>query len=673
MSLTPWLPVVRKIKDGETVDQNTVNVPIDQLTQREQHLYEKFEELTGKSVLTSFGQPVHPDETLNLGELSIVYFKSDTRGAGLSKGLTGFSSSQSSSMFTPNDSNYIFGLVKTVYPQTKTADLYTEGLCELSVDLDHATYGLIQKNAAGEVEPFNVGPYFLSSKVRGKITQDPSGIPVYVGYAISKRKFLLHTNVDEFSQFFINYRYNVLDRVAGIPVLDQGLWSIASSDTSKLGWVAAADSGVTSPEGALFYYNIPGLSALLDSEAITYDQALEDSERLEASELGKYLPPVPANFIQLYQDGKLLRYNNTFDTAGIYSVNEYGLWWHASVDGLQPWADNYPEAGPADWEGIKIAVSAYRKRFFVSFSKFNPALRTQLVSSLTPYDTLVNKPSNFIKFYNKENPSETAVAGDLLVDVEANISSSGVTDNTDFTYTSTIDPAYTANRAIAALKYSKPDGEFKAVVTPIVAKIVEGSGVTISEQLPANSGVWQISATQGLVGQVDSIEPINSRLEFKELTSYIKLPVASTTPYGLIGKIVLPKGYINNRDLRLVFHMFGDVDVLNTSTNRNVALQFQYSSISALNGAAPTSYNIVNTAKYAPLVNPVEFAILPTGGYTAYTSRRVTHVDFTIPAAFVSEDSIVNFKILRVATGSTNNSYLGNVGIIATYWEIAAN
>jgi hypothetical protein len=670
MSLTPWLPIVRKIKDGEAVDQSTVNVPIDQLAQREQHLYDKFEELSGKSVLISFGQPIHPDETFNTGELLLTYFKSDQAGAGLARGVTGFSSSASSSMFTPKDSNYIFGLVKAVYTKTKTADLYTEGLCELEVDLDDSNLGLIQKDAQGNVETFAAGPYFLSSKVPGKITRDPSGIPVYVGYALTKRKFLLHTNVDEFSQFFINYRYNVLDRVAGVPVLDNENWTITSPDRNKLGWINAEDASVISPDGATFYYNIPGLSALTDSSSQNYDAALTDSERLEAAELNKYLPPVPANFIQLYINGTLASYNNTFDSNGVYSVNPYGLWWHTNVDGTQPWASSYPlDKTPADWAEIKATVTGDRKKLFASFSKFNPALRTQLVSSLSPHDTLTNRPSNFIKFYSKENPSEVAVAGDLLFDVDPVISNKGVTDNTDLTYPENISSAYTANRALAGIVYSKSEGVFKAAVTPVVAKLIQGTGVTLSEQSP-NSGIWLVSASQGLVGQVDSIEPINSRLEFLGLTSYIKLPPPSTTPYGLIGKIILPKGYVNNRSLRLVFHVFGDTPLLNTAINRTVALQFQYSVVSALADVSSTSYNLVNNITYAPEVNPVEFTLVQGNAYSAYSSLRITHADLTIPAGFVGEDSVINFKILRTATGTTNTSYLGNIGLIATYWEI---
>lgn len=808
MSITPWLPIVRKIKDGEAVDQATVNVPIDQLTQREQHLYEKFEELQGKSVLISFGQPIHPGETLVQNELNLVYFKSDNNGEGVARGLTGFSSDTSSNMFSPNNSNYTFGLTKVIYPKTRTADIYTEGLCELHVDLDDPVRGLIQKQSGGNRETFAVGPYYLSAKDNGKITRDPSGIPVYVGYAISKRKFLLHTNVDEFSQFFINYRYHVLDRVAGIPSKsDSNIWSITTtsfnspptyvadsgsvagvtvSNTStayegyilgvdannattlvkvdhdvytievttggvptaakfkisseknnqdieqtnvgldadkvlfvdtnlnnnlklnftgstnftlgskwtlsvynyknRLGWIPVGDTNTAKPVGAKFFYNIPPESQMLldtglDTQLISdgqSDSQVVNFERDEALELNKYLPPIPANFVQLYINGALIRYSDIYDVDGMYSINEYGLWWHSDKDGEQPWSSEYPTnsttGSPHNWaDDIKPDLEASRKNIFLSFSKFNPALRTQLVSSLTAFNLEGNtNASNFIKFYTKEGETyKGSHTGDLFVDIDAQIDVAGYTDNANFTYPLNTAETYTSNRAIAALKYSKPEGKFKAATTSVVARLLGTGGITVTEQTPG-TGVWSINyAAQGSSGQVDSIEPINARLEFRELSSYIKLPPPSATPYGLIGKIVLPAGYTNNRPLRLVFHIFGDTLLQTSSLNRAVAFQFEYAVVTASNGATRSDYTIVNTTKYAPVVNPVEFNIMDAGmAYNPFTSRRISHTDLVVPAQYIKEESVVNFKILR--TSPLANSYTGNIGLLATYWEIPA-
>ena len=687
MSLTPWVPLVRRIKDGEPVDQSTVNVPIDQLTQREQHLYEKFNELLGKSALVAFSQPIHPSDVsqLKANGLAVVYYRSDNMGEGLSRGITGFTSSQASSVFSPKASNYSFGIVKTIYQSSKTADLFIEGLCEFAVNLDDADLGILE---AGET--FSVGPYFLSSKTPGKITSDPSGIPVYVGYAISRTKFLLHPNVDEFSQFFINYRYHLLDRVAGTPNKTQGVWTITNSNLTKLGWVAAEDAGVPGPTGAAFFYNIPKTTVNL-----TADTQLEDYERAEAIDLRRDLPPVPANFIQLYLNGSLVRYRNDYDPDGTFAVNEYGIWWFKAVDGEQPWStDYYGATAELPWSSIKTTLASSRVRIFLSFSKFNPALRTQLVRSIAPFDSVdpstgayTNKPSNFLSFYNKENPANKADTGELLFDIDPKFtlfgykSSSASSSVDEFPYPTTPrTDEYSTNRAIAAIKYDKASGTFKLVFTPSIAKIEGRNGISITEKTP-NSGVYYVDYTaKGLTGQVDSIEPINARLEFIGLNSFVKLPPPSATPYGLIGKIIIPKDYISGSPLKLHFHIFGDKDIQQGSAYRNIAFQFEYSVVTASNAAVASQYTVVNSNKYSPTVNPVEFSIVDAAqsvnSYTAYTSIKVSDDSLVIPAEFIKEDSVVSFKILRVATELTANNYAGNVtgggniGLLGIYWEI---
>ena len=670
MSVTPWVPTVTRINDGDTVDQATLNTPIDQLTQRDQHLYDKFAQIANKSVLVVTDQPVHPKATFTPGELSLAYYKADSDGEGLYKGTTGFSSSSTSAMFAPSISNYSFGLVKAVNTLQKTADLFIEGLCELDVPLDDAILGLIQKDSNGTAETFRVGPYYLSAKNPGKITSDPSGIPVYIGYAISRTKFILHTNVDEFSQFFINYRFHILDRVAGTPSKSgAGVWTITSTapDLTKLGWVGAvADSTPGAPTGAVFRYNIPSLANL------TADTQLTAEERVEANELNKNLPPVPANFNQLYINGALIPYNDPYDLAGKYSVNEYGIWWHSNTD--PPWASNYPPSPPTAWTTTKATISATRKLTFMSFAKFNPALRTQLVSSLTPLNTTSSKASNFIKFYSKDNPALSAVSGDLLVDIEAPVIEGGYAPldgdlPTKATYPTSTKSTFTANRAVAGFEYSKEAGAFKAVVTPVVARIKGTQTITVTET-PGTPGEWQINyLSEGTVGMVDSIEPINARLEFRGLSSYIKLPAIYTTSYGFIGKIVLPQGSFNNKDLRLAFHLFGDSAA--TTGSNNVTFNFEYSTVPAVTSGrfSATDITVAQVGSIASSIIPATFQLAPSSGAAysvAYTALKVTPVEISIPAASIKEDTIVNFRITRVAPAAS--PYSGNIGVLATYW-----
>lgn len=682
MPITPWVPAVRTIKDGEDVSQITVNKPLNQLIQREQHLYEKFEELLGKSVLISYNQEVHPDEQAGAspiisGELNVVYFKSDASGNGLCRAKAGFSSANSQSMYTPDKSNYAFGIIRDLNPDG-TANCYIEGLCELSVDIDDVDNGLIEveRGPGGQVinvETFEVGPYYLSRKFPGKITKNPAGIPTYAGYALSKRQFLLHPAVDEFSQFFINYRYNLLDRPAATPVLDDGVWEIPGTTEmlNRLGWVPASllEGIYIVPPGAKFYYNIP--SSFAREQGI-----LSENEIIEASELRTLLPPVPANFIELTVNGVSQRLRDEYTPDGIYKINDYGIWWFADEEGLQPWADDLALFSvpwePDDWPTYK-GSDARRPRFFISFSKFNPALRTQLVSSLRPFvDPGVENSSSFVQFYLRDNPNKTSSTGDLLVKVTPQFIERG--RNTTFVTPSTLTTTYTAGRAVADLGYDQVQGKFLKTLTPVVSELVGIGGISVSPVNPGvNDGKYSVAyMASGVYGHVDSIEPINARLEFRGLHSYIKLPFARpvTVPYGLIGKIVLPKKVINSAQLSLTMQVFGTSGYQLTSGDRKIVFNFEYAISTAQNSDAPPAVIAANKV-ITPLAQHTSLLTVeltpPGQGYEPYTSTNLEKV-FTIPASVLGEDSVVNFKLLR--SFSENENYVGDIGMLAMYWGI---
>ena len=702
MSVTPWVPTVKLIQDGQAVEQAVVNVPLEQLIQRDQHLYDEFAALQGKSVLISFGTPVYPgdlvgNDPIQPGELSVVYYKKDNAGEGMSRAQTGFSSSNTSSMFAPNDSNYVFGIIKSFNPDN-TVDCFISGVCELSVPMDDPVNGLLEvsrdTNGNPVSEPFRVGPYYLSRKLPGKLTANPDGIPVYVGYAISNSVFLLQPSVDEFSQFFINYRYNILDRPVYPPVLSQNgtTWSIPTPanhphNPNRLGWIAATSANLpgytipVSPAGvpAKFFYYIPK-----DLKTTSPDSSvLNSDEIIEAAELGSLLPPVPSNFVEIMSNGVVQRYADVYAPDGIYSIDDYGIWWYTDQAGLQPWADDILSQGswdPTQWESYK-GSNFRRSRLFISFAKFNPALRTQLVSSLRPFGA----SSNFVSFYLKDNPDVLSPTGDLLVKITPQFVPAGETPalttntslptdipNTLVNSQYTTNDNYTAGSAVADLKYDQGLGKFVKVVTPVVAKLTGGGGISVTP-VAGHPGSYNISyLTNGVYGLVDSIEPLNARLEFRGLNSYIRLPYTNpvTIPYGLIGKVVLTKNAINNVPLNLVLQVFGNHAYTAGNTNTALTFNFEYSATSAQNGAAPGAQkalnNIVGLASASS--QTITLNMPSSSGYTAYTPINLEGV-LTVPAEYVAEDTVVNFKIVRNLSGA-GNDYTGDIGILGIYWGV---
>ena len=779
MPITPWVPTVKLIQDGQEVSQSVVNVPLEQLIQREQHLYDAFDALQNKSALMSFNQPIHPADLtgsspIQAGQLAVVYYRDDNGGSGLSRASTGFSTSPTNSMFQPNNSNYIFGIIRNINPGN-LADCYIQGMCDFSIPIDDPYSGLIEYSLdqyGNRIKPtFNVGPYYVSRKMPGKLTQNPDGLPVYVGYAVSPTKFFLQPSVDEFTQFFINYRYNILDRPVYPPVLsnDGTTWSIPTPNGSpnnpnRLGWIAATSDNLpgytipTSPSGqvAKFLYYIPSnLTSGPDSTI------LNSNEIAEAIELGGNLPPVPSNFVQILANGIVQRYADVNSPDGIFSIDNYGIWWFSNQANTQPWADDILTASPGGtwdptaWETYK-GSNFRRPRLFISFAKFNPALRTQLVSSVNPYNITANPPtgtqpnnsSNFISFQLKNKPGESSTTGDLLVNVTPKFIKRGYSDlpeiasatwsagipsvitfasphglnsstsitlsgfydvnnswNSVFSATitsttqvsivgptanpivigtaaisnnatsvpvsSSVNSTYTAGSAIADLTWDNIQGKFTKKVTPVVAKLVGTGGINVSP-VSGSPGAYNVSyLSGGAYGLVDSIEPVNSRLEFRGLNSYIKFPYNNpvTVPYGLIGKIVLTKDAFNNAPLNLVLQVFGNTPYNANSTNTNLAITFEYSATSAQNGSAsPSTLGINNTVGLTSFSSSRVILSMPTGGYTAYTPINLTG-GLTIPSQYIGKDTVVNFKLTRTLTGSAND-YTGDVGILGIYWGI---
>lgn len=698
MPITPWVPTVRTIRDGEEVSQSVVNVPLEQLIQREQHLYEKFEELLGKSVLIAFGQPVYPSElqgtkSLRPDELNLVYFRDDVGGKGVCRALTGFSSSSTKGMYAPNKSNYSFGIIKSMsVGLNPLVDTYIEGLCELPIDLDDPERGLIEveRNHLNEpiVEPFEVGPYYLSRKYPGKITKNPAGIPTYVGYAVSKRKFLLHTSVDEFSQFFINYRYNVLDRPAATPVLTGDIWTIpTTSNPNRLGWVQADVinlPGYSIPDGAKFFYYIPeGLLNTTSPDATS----LTESEKVEASELKGLLPPVPSNFVEIKSNGITQRLLDEYTPDGIYKIDNYGLWWFENKAGFQPWADDILVPGvwtPDNWLTYK-GSNFRRPRLFISFSKFNPALRTQLVSSLVPYndsengnipEAEKNNSEEFIKFYLKETITSAVVkeskTGDLAVKVTPKFIPKGIPGAFPTPPVAPVE-TYTSGRGVADLSFDQTQGKFVKVVTPVVAKLNGQGGVNVTP-VENQPGVFNISyMSTGIYGAIDSIEPINARLEFRGLTSYLKFPYAQTVtvPYGVIGKILLTKKAVMGQvNLRLYLQAFGTLSYAQEASDKLIPFSFEYAATTAQNSDAPADVKFANKSVLPAAVSSSTITTTLTDIAGAYTAYDVVNIvgDLIIPSTYVSEDTVVNFKLIRTVAETGN--YLGDLGIIGFYWGV---
>jgi hypothetical protein len=359
MPSTPWIPAVNTVKDGTDVSAAVVNPILAQFTQREQYLKEYLDSLTNQSVLTAYSQPILPTSVGDVKKNSVVYYDTDGTNYGLSLAETSFAQkSINTTAYTPANSCYVFGIVSSVSTSPDTADVFISGLVNFSQDInidsvDNPSILEAAQRVAPEVT-FEPGPLFLSRVEPGKLTRNPGGVAIYVGYAISRTQLFLSPDVTEFNQFFTAFRYTILDRPAGYPVYDteanggDGGWTIggsASDNLKRVGWVPVnetylgtdiwtnhvpVDSDGNKPA---FFYNIP------DSTDLSNDSGITVLDRTQQSDLGSTLPPNPVNFTLLTANG-VIQANSDLDGYGVYTINEVGLWWWSNYQDQQPWASD---------------------------------------------------------------------------------------------------------------------------------------------------------------------------------------------------------------------------------------------------------------------------------------------------------------------------------------------
>lgn len=730
MPSTPWIPTVTVLTDGESVSAETINPVLAQHTQREQHLFEKFAEISGKSALVAYDLPILASPG-TIKNYSLVFYTTavvnGTTQEGLDLATVKFvAGGNNSSAYTPDSSCYTIGVVSSISADNTTADVFLMGLIELDSNIDDPVNGLIRPSECNPNAPFTPGPYFLAQQEAGKITASPGGIAIYIGYALNRTEFLLAPHVPEFSQFFTTYKFNILDRPAGIPVLTNGIWSITNVPTSLpfVGWVPTSSLpssyAAYTPTGASFFYNLP------DATLINADTGISTADRLEQTTLSQTLPPNPPNLSLLTVNGLLLAPQDSTNPDGEYVINELGIWWLPNTDGNQPWSSdipanetitvdtttnevNLPNHGLSLGDVVRFqstgtlpsAISANTDYYVINInvdgvhfqvssvlgdSSHTIAFTDTGTGTLSIPQPYIWKSFNgtdsyrprmmlqFLKFnpalkeavvtsISKYNSASSAIRFYSKSGIEASVGDLFARLLINFIADT---PATTAGTAITSLSYNESTGNITYVNAPIVSNLIAGNGITVNPTViggVTQPGSFTISSGQlAITGLIDDIEPDGATLQYIGLHSYLTMSLPSVIPSSFIGKVMLPKGI---PALDMAFNMFviGTRSLSNGSTTNNVTFDFSYSVTK--NGA------ILSTG-----VTTIPLSFNFTVPYTANTCVNLGSLISTamvVPSSAlivngVSGDVIVNFSLAR--TTPVSNAYPFDIGIVDLYWSI---
>jgi hypothetical protein len=624
--MTSWISTPKPVKDGDSVSSAVMTEVLKDYASRDQYLFEKIQSLESKSVLVALDQQIDENTTLNL--FDVVYMSP----TGLKKAKSAFSFDEGRGSFEAADSSRVYGVVYQVDNTSKLADLYVTGLVSVNNIQDMLVTG----------ETPRVGPYYLSGTEEGKLTSNPGGFAVYVGYCLDAeggvyRRILLQPKSADLVDFFTSFKFELLDRPACTPVYDSGSdqWSAPASPSEVLqnvGWIDASLSP-GAPTGASFKYNIPA------DAAVQADNTLSAEQKAAAIALRKSLPPDPNHNAIFSVNGVIQKFREGSD--GKFFINSAGIWWFGNSDGQQPWASDLNSGAPGGsfelpewsvWKGSEYL----RPKQSIFFNRFNPDFKLLLVTSLGV------KPGSLGRFVSKQNPNSPAQAGDLLLELLSGVDSTNLT------------PQDEVSSAIKQIEIGL-DGRFKVRRGGVVTGLTGGSGIQVSVN-PQTGQAVVTSTVSGLEGRVDSLEPVNARFEFFGLNSYLNLTNPATLMTGFSGKFKLPATIPSGEDLQFRLVLFTKTNPLSTNA------AFDFASRVTKDGDT-----LVSSISFVTATVDLEAAM--NNAPAAYKQFSIAPVVMSIPASQLSADAVVNFQIRRKEPGV--DPYSGDIGVLGVYWSFA--
>lgn len=263
----PWVDV-RRYSNGQSIDADTLNIPVEDLVSRTDYL---------KSLLDSFGEPfasvIISNLTYDESEVSIgdvVYIDADTSYSAnpinvhLAKSVVDAMDSLAS-----YKSSFAIGIVSSIQTTTK---------CSVTI------YGQVKNLAITNLtddQSDTPGVYYLSGRTAGKITMYPSGPQVLIGTFLKDRCFLT-PNHKSFAESHIHRSIKLSTQIL--------TGSDITSDSTE-GWVEE------------------------DGGGYKYKMA-------KGSMLDKFYPPIPRQCASLVINGVELQSKNIDPQGGVYLIDD---------------------------------------------------------------------------------------------------------------------------------------------------------------------------------------------------------------------------------------------------------------------------------------------------------------------------------------------------------------
>lgn len=307
MSVSAFKYIIDLIRNGEAVDEQTINRALRQLQGNAQFLKDVFEAAALGETVFARAATVESGAATGMP----VYYNSASQRWERAQAVADFLDNE---VVLPAKAQ-VWGIVHTKYNST-LADLLLLGVAD--VDLSAAVSGTV---AAGQ--------YYLSGMTAGGLTSSPPPLPLPVlqvagaGASAGTHKVFVRPSTTDFFNAHQHYKFDLVCAPAGIAQLAGGRWEVVVPDANAAGWLPAdhASFSGNAPAGAVFGYN------------------------MDKSPIGSVWPPSPLSSVYFeWNRGDDRDVGGTSvpqGPRGLIIADANGIWWLSDCTADVPWSDEF--------------------------------------------------------------------------------------------------------------------------------------------------------------------------------------------------------------------------------------------------------------------------------------------------------------------------------------------
>lgn len=585
-----WTNKVEHVRDGEPVDSKTDSRPTRALENQARYLKDRVDGIENKEALVLYSSAVEADASTGMA----VYWNGER--SRFERALAEFLFNQETRTIETSPLCDVLGVVLYKH-SSEVADIliYGKGAMDIS--------GLIDDGGA-----LVAGRYFLSGKVKGKLSKKPAIADVAVLHADGNGSIYVQPQLRDGPFNHVHYEFDLgLDPCGDSPTPNpEGRHSIINVDDSIKGWLPAdhASFNGLAPTKAAFGYNLAAHQAL-----------------------NNVFPPMPTEScsVALFKnesDGNGVEL--PMGLNGLIHVDINGIWWMSDCYNDVPWAYMPGSSSSMSSSGSnpECPRDLYRK-LVLRFSKSAYGVDKTVVTSLDP---IQGSGITILGCYDN-TPANT---GALKIGVNLDLAVSSNSEQGSLVLKNIVDNKFKRGRVIEGLK----SGDNSIVLTS--TSNYELDGDTVHQGIVSVSS--SINSTERLL-QPQVVRLSDAKERYYQEIMYLALPPSQASSIRL--KVLLPHQdtFTESPSLKLRLRLLGRTS-----------------------GTLPTltaSYRVLSRAVGTPAELPVSDSSLSISTGTSVAADEYIDIDSAAITSIAGQD-IVFFTISR----ASGDGYAGEVGII---------